>query len=80
MKGGFWLSDEQWQLIKPRLPYRAVVRKRVDDRRVISGIIHVLQPGCRWQDCPEEYGPPRRSTIAITAGRRRDISSTCSLN
>lgn len=22
-----------------------------------SGIIHVLQSGCRWQDCPPEYGP-----------------------
>jgi transposase len=32
--------------------------RRVDDRRVISGIIHVLQSGMRWRDCPEEYGPP----------------------
>jgi transposase len=29
----------------------------VDDRRVISGIIHVLKSGCRWCDCPPEYGP-----------------------
>jgi transposase len=32
--------------------------RRVDDRRVISGIIHVLQSGCRWKDCPAVYGPP----------------------
>ncbi len=57
MKGRFWLSEEQWELIKPHLPYRAAGRRRVDDRRVISGIIHVLQSGCRWQDCPDEYGP-----------------------
>jgi transposase len=25
---------------------------------VISGIIHVLKSGCRWKDCPREYGPP----------------------
>jgi len=31
--------------------------RRVDDRRVISGIIHVLKSGCRWIDCPKEYGP-----------------------
>ena len=31
--------------------------RRVDDRRVISGIIHVLQSGMRWRDCPQEYGP-----------------------
>jgi hypothetical protein len=30
---------------------------RVDDRRVISGILHVLRSGCRWRDCPPEYGP-----------------------
>ncbi|MCZ8103505.1 MAG: IS5 family transposase [Burkholderiales bacterium] len=32
--------------------------RRVDDRRVISGIVHVLKTGCRWKDCPAEYGPP----------------------
>ena len=32
-------------------------RRRVDDRRVISGILHVLKVGCRWCDCPAYYGP-----------------------
>jgi transposase len=32
-------------------------KERVDDRRVISGILHVLTSGCRWKDCPPEYGP-----------------------
>jgi transposase len=31
--------------------------RRVDDRRVISGILHVLKVGCRWCDCPADYGP-----------------------
>ena len=57
MKDSFWLSDEQFELIKPHLPYRAAGKRREDDRRVISGIIHVLQSGCRWQDCPSRYGP-----------------------
>jgi transposase len=30
---------------------------RVDDRRVISGIVHVLRSGCRWADAPAFYGP-----------------------
>ena len=34
------------------------LRPRSDDRRVISGIVHVLRSGCRWCDCPPEYGPP----------------------
>ena len=29
----------------------------MDDRREISGIFHVLKIGCRWQDCPADYGP-----------------------
>jgi transposase len=29
----------------------------VDDRRVISGIVHVLRSGCRWADAPAGYGP-----------------------
>jgi transposase len=33
-------------------------KDRVDDRRVISGILHVLKSGCRWCECPPEYGPP----------------------
>ena len=52
----FYLSDQQWALIKPHLPQYKGGKPRVDDRRVISGIIHVLQSGCRWQDCPPEYG------------------------
>ena len=48
MRGLFWLSDEQWTAIKPHLPYYAAGKRREDDRRIISGIIHVLQSGCRW--------------------------------
>jgi transposase len=29
----------------------------VDDRRIISGIVHVLQSSCRWRDGPSDYGP-----------------------
>lgn len=30
--------------------------QRVDDRRVISGIIHMLKRA-RWRDCPPDYNP-----------------------
>jgi transposase len=52
-KNLFWLSDEQWGRIEPHLPTDV----RGVERRVISGIVHVLKSGCRWQDCPPEYGP-----------------------
>jgi len=54
----FWLSDEQWAKIEPFLPTDVRGKDRVDDRRVISGILHVLKSGSRWCDCPPEYGPP----------------------
>jgi len=54
----FWLNDEQWARIKPHLPTDVRGVERVDDRRVISGIVHVLKSGGRWSDCPPEYGPP----------------------
>lgn len=54
----FWLSDDQWERIAPVLPTDVRGKERVDDRRVISGILHVLKSGCRWCDCPPEYGPP----------------------
>ena len=50
----FWLSDEQWKRIEPRLPTDVRGVERVDDRRVISGIVHVLKSGCRWCDCPAD--------------------------
>ena len=57
MSVGFWLSDRAWGAIEPLLPKNQPGAHRVDDRRVISGIIHVLKAGCRWQDCPADYGP-----------------------
>ena len=56
-KNLFWLSDEQWARIEPHLPTDVRGVERKDDRRVISGIVHVLKSGCRWSDCPPEYGP-----------------------
>jgi transposase len=53
----FWLSDEAWAAIEPHLPNNQPGARRVDDRRVISGILHVLKVGCRWCDCPADYGP-----------------------
>ena len=53
----FWLSDGQWARIEPHLPTGLSGPERADDRRVISGIVHMLQCGARWRDCPPEYGP-----------------------
>jgi transposase len=52
----FWLSDDQWLRIKPHLRTDGRGSKRMDDRRVISAIVHVLKSGCSWSECPEAYG------------------------
>src|SRR3569832_2354488 len=53
----YWLSDAEWRRIEPLLPRGRKGAHRVDDRRVISGIMHKLKSGSRWRDCPEVYGP-----------------------
>ncbi len=51
-----WLSDAQMGRIAPYFPLSHGI-PRVDDRRVISGIIFVIRNGLRWRDASAEYGP-----------------------
>ena len=53
----FWLTDAQFARIAPHLPTDTRGKPRVDDRRVISGIVQVLKSGSRWVDAPGVYGP-----------------------
>jgi transposase len=53
----YWLSDAEWKRLEPLLPRGRRGAHRVDNRRVISGIMHMLRSGARWRDCPPEYGP-----------------------
>jgi transposase len=52
----YWLTDEQMERLKPYFP-RSHGKPRVDDRRVLSGIIFVNRNGLRWRDAPKDYGP-----------------------
>src|SRR4029079_6563927 len=53
----YWLSDAEWKRIEPLMPRGRRGAHRVDDRRVISGIMHMLRSVPRGRDCPPEYGP-----------------------
>jgi len=53
----FWLTDAQFHRLHPLLPNKPRGVPRVDDRRVISGIIHVIRNGLMWKDAPPVYGP-----------------------
>ncbi len=52
----FQLSQSQFERIKPYFPLSHGV-PRVDDLRVISGIIYVIRNGLQWRDAPPAYGP-----------------------
>lgn len=55
------VSDELWQLVEPLIPgverrHRFPGRKRIDDRKVLTGILFVLQTGIPWEYLPKEMG------------------------
>jgi transposase len=69
----FWLDDQQWKAISSHLPVKQRGPKRVDDRTVISGIIHVLQSGSPWRACPPQYGPYMTVFNRFNRWKRRGI-------
>jgi len=52
----FWLSEAQIARLRPFFP-RARGKPRVDDRRVLSGIIYIQRNGLMWKDAPRDYVP-----------------------
>ena len=54
----FWLTNTQMARLAPFFP-KSRGRARVDDRRVLSGIVFVNRNGLRWRDAPAAYGPPK---------------------
>ena len=52
----FLLSKAQMRRIEPFFPLSHGI-PRVDDRRVISGIVFVIRNGLRWRDAPRDYRP-----------------------
>lgn len=56
MSGLFLLSEVQMARIAPHFPLAHGV-PRVDDRRVVSGIVYVIKHGLQWKDAPKGYGP-----------------------
>ena len=55
MSQRYYLTRSQVERMRPFFPKSHGV-PRVDDRKVISGIIFVIKNGLRWSDAPKEYG------------------------
>ncbi|MFE5406786.1 IS5 family transposase [Streptomyces sp. NPDC056580] len=51
------LTDAEWELLAPLIPSAGRGRPRVEDRRVINGMVYKIRTGISWRDLPERYGP-----------------------
>ena len=54
----YWLTDAQMERLQPFFP-KSRGKARVDDLKVLSGIIFINRNGLRWRDAPAAYGPPK---------------------
>jgi len=66
------LTDEQWSFLQsfmPPSPKRG--RPRLDDRKVLNGILYVLTTGCRWADMPRRYGHPTTNENEVAQWKQR---------
>src|SRR5215216_2334908 len=75
----FWLTKAQFARLKPLLPTDTRGKPRVDDRRVISGIVHVLKSGGRWIDAPAIYGPRKTLYNRFVDGPQKGCGSISSV-
>jgi putative transposase len=66
------LSEAQMRRIEPYFPLSHGV-PRVDDRRIVSGIIFVIRNTPRWRDAPAEYGPLKTIYNRFIRGSRLGV-------
>jgi transposase len=55
------IDDELWKIVQPLLPpapphKTPAGRERLDQRRVLTGIVFILQSGLPWEMLPKEMG------------------------
>ena len=70
----FLLTPAQMRRIRPHFPLSHGI-PRVDDRRVLSGIIFVIRGGLRWRDAPPGYGPHKTLYNRFVRWRRMAVFS-----
>jgi len=70
----YGLTDEQMARLEPYFP-KSHGKPRVDDRRVLSGVVFVNRNGLRWCDAPRSMAPTRRSTTGGNGGAKGVSSS-----
>ncbi|WP_373415027.1 transposase [Ensifer aridi] len=66
----YGLTDHEWSILSPLLPNKPPGVARVDDRRVLNGILWRFRTGSSWAEIPERYGRRPPATIASSTGGR----------
>lgn len=51
------LTDQEWELLTPLIPRAGTGRPRVDDRRILNGMVFKIRTGITRRELPERYGP-----------------------
>ncbi|MEP7457501.1 IS5 family transposase [Phyllobacterium sp. SB3] len=69
----FDLTDFEWGIIEPLLPNKPRGVPRVDDRRIINGILWRFRTGSPWADVPERYGPPTTCYNRFVRWRKKGV-------
>jgi len=69
------LADYELAAIKPMLPNKPRGVPRVNDRRVLNGILWVLRSGAPWRDLPDAFGPYTTCYNRLVHWRRAGVWS-----
>ncbi len=72
MSGYLWLAGEQMERLWPFLA-KSRGEPRVEDRRVLRGVIHVRKDGLQGKDAPADYGPPRTLNDRFVRRSRKGV-------
>ncbi len=70
----FVLNERQMARISSHFPPSHGV-PRVDDRRVVSGIVYVIRNGLQWKDAPKDYSVAGQSPHRRSRLRQRGVSA-----
>lgn len=68
----YFLTAGQMDRISVHFP-RSHGKPRVDDRKVVSGIVYVIRNGLQWKDVPAHYGPHKTLYNRFVRWSRRGI-------
>ena len=72
MSGQFWVTHKRVERLKSQVA-KPRGKPRVEDRRVLSGILYLLRNGLRGPDAPSVYGPHRTLTHRVVRWSRLGV-------